>query len=373
MPRTTNNINTNIKLGADPEFVWFNGNQFVSASSVTTGRHAETDELGVDGACSTGEMRPKPGTPMHVWHNINKILKEAARQPYDMYAGSGRDQATGGHIHFSGIPHTALLLNRLDKFITIPLNEVSNCSSRHRFYGALSEVRPQPHGWEYRSPCSWIVHPIIAKGVLRIAWVLALATEMGRLSEINEVEDLLRFGNEIDHPCATTGNIREYFAMLRRMKRANIKLEQVEVFQAWKKKERRGAGTSATRTTVPIVHFSSDDFNMENVKRAFERLGNAISERIQSVSVVGASADRTSEKVVFVPESYENDILNAEPGVSNVIWDRPCFGLSYSLREEPEVAARALYNVLKREETITSSNGNAAILNIVEGRRQCAA
>jgi hypothetical protein len=369
MPRTTSTINTRIKLGADPEFVWFNGTQFVNASNVTTSHRATTAELGVDGACNTGEMRPKPGTPMHVWHGINRILTEAARFPYDMYAGSGRNVPTGGHIHFSGIQHTAELLQKLDKFITVPLNEVSDRSAR-RYYGQLSEVRSQPHGWEYRSPCSWIVHPVIAKGVLRIAWVLALATEMGRLSEINEVEDIIRFGDGIseNHICQN-GTIQNFYKMLKRMKRHNIKLEQVEVFQAWKKKERRGTGTSTIRTFVPTVHFSNDDFNMETVKREFFLTCSVEVSANHSVSVVGASVTRTAEKIVYVPTGYDTLAVNPEPGVRNEEWDRTCFGLSYSLREEPDVAARALYNVLKREETVASTNGNAAILNTIEGRR----
>ena len=375
MPRTTGTINTRIKLGADPEFVWFDGSNFVDASRVTTGPRTMTSGLGVDGCCNTGELRPRPGHPMHVWHNINKLLKEASNYPYDMYAGSGRNQPTGGHIHFSGISHTPALLSKLDKFITIPLNEVSDRTSR-RFYGQLSEVRTQPHGWEYRSPCSWIVHPTIAKGVLRIAWVLALAAEMGRLAEINEVEDIISFATNCDHPHATRCNVNDFYKMLKRMKRANIKLEQVEIFQAWKKKARRESNSTGTRRTiVPQVVFSTEDFNMEFVKRAFNRIVRDLHAEISTTlfyNVYGASATRTADKVMYVPAGYDTAVVHPEQGVRNEEWTNSYFGLSHSLREEPEVAARALYNVLKREETIIDTTGNAAILNVVEGRRQCA-
>ena len=376
MPRTTGaTINTRIKLGADPEFVWFEGSNFVDASRVTQGARSSA-QLGTDGCYNTGELRPGPGHPMHVWHEINRLLKQAAEYPYDMYAGSGKHVPTGGHIHFSGINHTPELLSKLDKFIAIPLNEVSDRSAR-RSYGALSEVRTQPHGWEYRSPCSWIVHPVIAKGVLRVAWVLALAAEMGRLTEINEVEDIINFASNCDHPHATRCHVKDFYKMLKRMKRANIKMEQVEVFQAWKKKARRDSTSNETVRTIPQVVFSTDDFNMGSVRREFDlivRTENVVRSTTSVYNVYGASIARTEDRVVFTPPGYTNPTMAMVPGVRYEEWTNSYFGLSYSLREEPVVAARALYNVLKTLETVVNTTGNAAILNVIEGRRtSCAA
>ena len=348
-----------MKLGADPEFEWYSGNVFVGAENVVRGTH---NRLGTDGVTSTGEIRPAPGEPGTVIRSINIILGRAAKFNYDMYAGSGRNVPIGGHIHFSGVSHSPELLAALDKFITIPLNGVSNRRVREGRYGQLSEVRSQPHGWEYRSPLSWLSHPVITEAVLKIAWVLANAYQSNRLNEIRTRDDLIRV-----IPDYTTKSInwsvtivKRFYKMLDRMSQHGIKLEQVEVFQAWKKRPRQ---SGQERAVMPSVRFNLDDENMPAVKAEFDRLCQNV--QIEGeVTVLGAARNRTvgmtNAKVIFDNTVRGNTL--SEIVIEH--WDKSSIGLSYEIRQEPELAARALIMYLK---STVGVSGCAEILNKMEG------
>ncbi len=130
------------------------------------------------------EIRPLPAaTPETLCQNIEYALHEAmklAKTPYpEWVAGSAPFERypIGGHIHFSGVPHTARFVNCLDAYVGLPLmlieDPVSSARRRPK-YGFLGDVRHKPYGgFEYRTPASFLVDPNITLGALALAYVVA--------------------------------------------------------------------------------------------------------------------------------------------------------------------------------------------------------
>jgi len=159
-----------ITIGADPEFELvddagelYTANNFVSCT--------RDSEIGVDGAGDQVEIRPSPGTPVEVTKNIKKLVsKFSKRYPYFQLSDAGNGFPLGGHIHV-GIGHPfdppSDLVTMLDDFVGRP---TLNLSGRARsYYKKLSQVRSQPHGFEYRSPPSAIFqNPAITYIVLKL-------------------------------------------------------------------------------------------------------------------------------------------------------------------------------------------------------------
>ena len=350
-----------IKIGADPEFEWVRNGEFVSACHVRSGLH---NRLGTDGSDNTGEIRPKPGKPGTVIRSINITLGFASKtygRNLDMYAGSGKYVPIGGHIHFSGIEHSRELIIKLDQFITIPLNNVSDRRVRQGRYGELSEVRSQPHGWEYRSPCSWLAHPRIAGGALRIAWLLALASQDGDLNQINSWEDLVEQAKASENPSQSVWDVRMFVKTLDRMGTNNITLEQIEVFKAWKKKPRPD---TQPRMSIPNIQWNTEDYNISQVKAKFDELTRGYEVNDRNVSVIGAKQDRTAQRAIF---SGSSRYINSNSYTIRVRqWVNSAIGLSHRLREEPEFAARCLVKLL---ESNGSTDNSSEILRLVEGGR----
>ncbi|HHW09169.1 MAG TPA: hypothetical protein GXX29_04265 [Firmicutes bacterium] len=129
------------------------------------------------------ELRPKYATtPVRLFHNLRATIMQADQMiPKDILwlAGSMPDGTfpIGGHIHFSRVPFTSRLLRALDNYLTIPLSlleEPSRALIRRSRYGYLGDARIKPHGgFEYRTPFSWLSRPMLARGVLCLAYVVA--------------------------------------------------------------------------------------------------------------------------------------------------------------------------------------------------------
>jgi len=380
----------NIKLGADPEFEWWYGSRMVYASQVTSDRN-RSHTLGTDGASSTGEMRPHPGDSSDVARHISVLIGKAAKlgRNYSIYAGSGKTVPLGGHIHFSGIPSHPELIAALDRFIAIPLNEVSDTRVRSGRYGSLSEIRSQLHGWEYRSPCSWISHPVIARGVLVTAWLLAEAYTEGYDLEIITWEDLKALAKTTRKHTQAEWDLKLYLKMMARLREKNIKLEQIEVFQAWKKKPRTDEGERSPETELyPALQFSDNgDYNVQSIGSEYSSLlsSNHIQRRYSgSYTVVGAARNRAESLNVFLPSGIS--FANVEKVVSKVEevgsrygysigisrWDMGAIGLSYSLREHVRLSAEVLLAVVEALKTTSrsdsTSHGCKHLLDEIEGR-----
>jgi hypothetical protein len=326
-----------IKLGADPEFEVSNSSGARLDASTIHGL-AYSGELGRDGAAVVGEIRPPPGDPSEVVNNISRILDEANRvlRGYDMYAGSGKRYPIGGHIHFSGIKVNTTLLRQLDNLITVPLNSISSNRIRSGSgYGQMSEYRSQPHGWEYRAPCSWISHPDIARGVMEISHKCAMASMEVPAKLINTKEDLLAYAGTKEGNSQKV--IAKFYAIIEKFTQNNVKLEEVEIFQAWKKRTL----VNQVASTEVKYEFNGDN-GLPEVKSALEKVKvyklqkMARAAETMTLRIVGASREREPyEKVVYLPEMLREKIKSHKiMRIKIRSWSQTTVGLSSALRED---------------------------------------
>ena len=336
-----------IMIGADPEWELNNRNgTLIPASRFFNSTSAE---IGVDGINTIGEFRPRPGDPNEVTQRIQElitrlfaILRERGVTA-NLVSGAGNNRIIGGHIHFSGVSSSPLLLHKLDQFITDPLNRHSTPENNQRRirsgYGVNSSYRTQPHGWEYRSPISWITHPKITKGVLTIAFWLAHQREailFGLATESQLLEAIPSPEKEV---------AQEFYAFLNSL---TVPIERIEVFAAWglhsENVPTRRRGRPPGSRNRQRVHLS-DDTGMGEI-------GHILTERNihtrLNIRIVGASNSREPDALVlYVPGSHIDPVLSAslslfEEPIGVVNWDRENYGLSYALRMHPMAAAEVI-------------------------------
>lgn len=329
-PRATHVGEIAITLGADPEFeVVDQYGNFAPANRFLRGGTRAT--VGTDGRSDTGELRPGPGTPEGVTATIKRLLKrvkKAIPENWDIRAGAGVVAPLGGHIHVGGLGHNARrdFLEALDIFIAEPLNAKSNGSLRAS-YGRLGITRPQPHGFEYRSPCSWLAHPDLTLGALTITNVLARAVATsGKIVPHSRAE--------LIDQC--TESEREAVVAFYRLLDSTERLEAIKVFRAWGiAGESTAPASSATprvRTQRPTcrVQIARGDDNMRAIGRF----------RIRAFqpdwAVIGARQGRASSDVIFVPGGRYLGPRTIGPfSVESWEYGRKV-GLSASLRERAQ-------------------------------------
>jgi hypothetical protein len=175
-------------LGADPEFLLMNAEgQVVPASAYLPRRGlagCDHVRIGERLLYPLAELRPDPSPdPGKLFASIRKALYRAAEhipdRPGMRWLAGGmpaRGFALGGHIHLSGLWLNSSLLRVLDNYLALPLMLIEDGRSQARRprYGAPGDVRRQPHGgFEYRTLPSWLVTPVITKGVLGLAALLS--------------------------------------------------------------------------------------------------------------------------------------------------------------------------------------------------------
>jgi hypothetical protein len=192
-------IMPNVTVGCDPEFLLLDSDGHLQ--NVSIDHDCEQGNIGYDHGCRVGELRPKYGTPQQVTNNIRILFKELKRRypAYKVAAGGGEKYgfSIGGHIHFGNIHFNnyyssstrqsnrgrvnPLLLNpenkehklifMLDYFLGRRLKKVPGGQRpKSATYGRLSDVETKVHGFEYRTPPSWLTDPVLTESTLTIAY-----------------------------------------------------------------------------------------------------------------------------------------------------------------------------------------------------------
>ncbi|HWP98313.1 MAG TPA: hypothetical protein VN426_15820 [Syntrophomonadaceae bacterium] len=178
-------IQSDVKMGADPEFMMLNSKngRIVSASD----HFPREGTIGCDNIRipnrsqrPIAEIRPRPdASPFVLTANIKQALNLANQMaPYRnvrWVAGSqpGGGFSIGGHIHFSNTKLNASLLRALDNFVALPIFLIENpvtAARRRKKYGQLGDHRVKDYGgFEYRTPGSWLVSQNITLAILCLA------------------------------------------------------------------------------------------------------------------------------------------------------------------------------------------------------------
>ncbi|WP_018755592.1 putative amidoligase domain-containing protein [Paenibacillus terrigena] len=193
-------------LGMDPEFILYDADQgkAVSASKFlpkegpvgcdavwVRSNGNRLDDEGIEQTVTVNspiyplvELRPEPREePRDLIIQLMRTMQLAARTIPDSnlrWLAGGMPLpglAIGGHIHFSGLWLNAQLLRVLDNYIALPIAiiEAKTSARRRPRYGILGDFRVQPHsGFEYRTLPSWLVSPVVTKGVIALAQLVAL-------------------------------------------------------------------------------------------------------------------------------------------------------------------------------------------------------
>lgn len=175
-------------LGMDPEFLLV---QMPESKIVPASRFLErTGMAGCDSVTIDGrriypiaELRPAPSSePRELLAHLMRAFAVASRSISDhslIWQAGGMPQRglpLGGHIHFSGVNLTGELLRGLDNYLALPLAFLQDPrgSERRPRYGALGDFRLKSYGgFEYRTLPSFLVSPLVAKGVVALAGLIA--------------------------------------------------------------------------------------------------------------------------------------------------------------------------------------------------------
>jgi hypothetical protein len=180
--------NTAPILGMDPEFLLV---QMPESKIVPASRFLErTGVAGCDSVTIGGrriypvaELRPAPSSePRELLAHLMRAFAAASRSISDhslIWQAGGMPQRglpLGGHVHFSGVTLNGELLRALDNYLALPLAVLQDPrgSGRRPRYGALGDFRLKSYGgFEYRTLPSFLVSPLVAKGVVALAGLIA--------------------------------------------------------------------------------------------------------------------------------------------------------------------------------------------------------
>ncbi|MGF7047539.1 hypothetical protein J2T13_002044 [Paenibacillus sp. DS2015] len=176
-----------LMMGMDPEFLLVDqsAGKMVPASQFLD-REGEVgcDAVHIEGMTSypVAELRPNPSMQprgllvelMHAMATASYLIEDRSL----IWQAGGMPipgLPLGGHLHFSGIVLTPSLLHVLDNYLALPivLLEDISCLNRRPKYGFLGDFRRQPHGgFEYRTLPSFLVSPLVAKGIVYMAYLI---------------------------------------------------------------------------------------------------------------------------------------------------------------------------------------------------------
>lgn len=177
-----------VVIGMDPEFLLFNRHtgKVVPASRFLS-HHGEAgcDVLRYQGRrlMPLAELRPAPGrNPDEIVRHLLHAFRTADSHIHDrelLWQAGGMPQRgfpLGGHLHFSGVPLTSELLRILDNYLALPVFMLEDSSSfrRRPRYGFLGDFRLKSYGgFEYRTLPSFLISPLVTKGVVALAMLIA--------------------------------------------------------------------------------------------------------------------------------------------------------------------------------------------------------
>jgi len=174
-------------IGMDPEFLLV---QMPESKIVPASRFLErTGIAGCDSVTIGGrriypvaELRPVPSSePRELLAHLMRAFAVADRSISDhslIWQAGGMPQRglpLGGHVHFSGVTLNGELLRALDNYLALPLAVLQDPrgSGRRPRYGALGDFRLKSYGgFEYRTLPSFLVSPLVAKGVVALAGLI---------------------------------------------------------------------------------------------------------------------------------------------------------------------------------------------------------
>ena len=358
------NRRSTIKLGCDPEFELSHRGGFLPARNLFSDRNLRA-HLGLDGSSSTAELRTKPGTPQTIMTSLSRSIGRAKkicdnnRPSINAFGGAGINVPLGGHLHFSGVSCKSQLIDRLDDFVTIPLNRVSEEERRSKKgYGMLGETRLNNWGWEYRSPPSWLSHPAIAEGVLVAADFLAnwdwnrmfpyTVRSLGELAGLMSIKE----GEKV----------RLLDKILLSLENMGSELENIEIFRAWGKRDLSGERTAAYPRILLSPYLDNNEKGeglvtkneiQREILKIFEKKLEAFSDSHLAFNPAGQF--RGSGLCVFIPEAYNLNSFPAEletakgSYVMTASWERTnSFGLSWGLRRRtPEEVADIIWQIVE--------------------------
>lgn len=189
-----------ITVGCDPEFLAVSRTN--SKMSFEYNFSDEHGVIGSDHGGRVGELRPMCGTPKQVVENIRYQMKWINLHDPDICiiagGGCGYGESIGGHIHIglklksNYVSHTRIhnrgmhaleinamnpehkLFYALDFFIGRRMKKLQGGKrGGSGIYGALSDVESKIHGFEYRTPPSWLTDPILAESTLVVTQQIA--------------------------------------------------------------------------------------------------------------------------------------------------------------------------------------------------------
>lgn len=175
-------------LGMDPEFLLV---QMPESKIIPASRFlGRTGMVGCDSVTIGGrriypvaELRPAPSSePRELLTHLLRAFDLASRSITDhslIWQAGGMPQRglpLGGHVHFSGVTLNGELLRVLDNYLALPLAFLQDPrgSGRRPRYGALGDFRLKHYGgFEYRTLPSFLISPLVAKGVVALAGLIA--------------------------------------------------------------------------------------------------------------------------------------------------------------------------------------------------------
>lgn len=204
-----------LKLGCDPELAVAKGGVEYRAGLLFNFE----DSVGTDRVSQIAEIRPGVSKdPLILVTKIRKLLsiaKEYTPADITFYAGHFPLRCPiGGHIHFN-VPlldaddSGSRLIETIDTIHWSFSNIVDDVSQRARRmetgYGHRKSVRHKEHGFEYRTPGSWLLSPSIALVELTLMKVAYLLWSQGAnikaiKGRLRDQTFLLSLKNEIDIP-----------------------------------------------------------------------------------------------------------------------------------------------------------------------------
>lgn len=176
-------------LGCDPELICRKNGSFVPAHNY----FKSNSSFGLDGCDSVAEIRPGYSeSPIDLTAKIYQVLEYGHEKYPDLEFFAGHcvdDRPIGGHTHFGLEPDTKII-----EALDVVLGSFSTCvddknqrARRERTgYGKKGAYRRQPHGFEYRTPGSFLLSPSITL----IHFTLAKLAVIGVLEDNIDFADL---------------------------------------------------------------------------------------------------------------------------------------------------------------------------------------